>query len=233
MENSNLKKIKTNNIENISNKKRYIKSSKKDYIQMIEILEKNYPNPKCGLNFNKPIELVIALILAAQCTDERVNKIVPILFSKYKDVYQLANANQKDVSKIIHSCGFYNNKSKNIIETAKIIVNNFNGIIPKTMNEVCSLKGIGRKSSNIILQECFNITVGIAVDTHVTRLSRKMGLSNKETADKIEQELTTKINKKYWPILNHILVLHGRAICVARKPKCDICPINTLCPKND
>ncbi len=223
MENKNTKK----------NNKMYIETSKKDYIKMIKILEASYPNPKCGLNFNTPIELVVALILAAQCTDERVNKIVPILFSKYQDVYQLANAKQKDISKIIHSCGFYNNKSKNIIETSKIIVNIFNGIIPKTMDELCTLKGIGRKSSNIILQECFNITVGIAVDTHVTRLSRKMGLSNKATADKIELELTTKINKKYWPILNHILVLHGRAICIARRPKCDICPITNICPKNN
>ena len=233
MKNDNIKKIKTNTIKTISTKKRYIKSSKKDYIKIIEILEKNYPNPKCGLNFNKPIELVIALILAAQCTDERVNKIIPILFSKYPDVYDLAQAKQKDISNIIHSCGFYNNKSKNIIETSKILLNNFNGVVPKTMDELCTLKGIGRKSSNIILQECFNVTVGIAVDTHVTRLSRKMGLSNKKTADKIEQELTTKINKRYWPILNQILVLHGRAICIARKPKCDICPINNLCPKND
>lgn len=210
----------------------YINSSKKNYIEMIKILDKQYPDSKCGLNFNTPIELVVSLILAAQCTDERVNKITPVLLNKYIDVYGLANADINDISDIIHSCGFYNNKSKNIHETANIIVDKFNGNVPNTMKDLCTLKGIGRKSSNIILQECFNITVGIAVDTHVKRIVRKMGISNELYPNKIEIELTNKIDKKYWSRINHILVLHGRAICIARKPKCDICPIKKLCPKN-
>jgi len=218
---------------NKNNEKRiYVSSPKKNYIEMIKILDNSYLNQKCGLDFNTPIELVVSLILAAQCTDERVNKITPILFNKYIDVYGLANADINDISDIIHSCGFYNNKSKNIHKTANIIVEKFNGIVPNTMKDLCTLKGIGRKSSNIILQECFNITVGIAVDTHVKRIVRKMGISNEVYPNNIEIDLTTKIEKKYWSRLNHILVLHGRAICIARKPKCDICPIKKLCPKN-
>ena len=119
-----------------------------------------------------------------------------------------------------------------ISETAKTIVNNFNGIVPNTMKELCTLKGIGRKSANIILQECFNNTVGIAVDTHVTRISRKIGLSNSNTPEKIEKDLTSIIDRKYWNKINHIFVYHGRAICIARQPKCNICPIMDICKKN-
>jgi endonuclease-3 len=214
-------------------KKKYIQTSKKKIIEMIDILTNYYPDVTGGLNFNEPIELVVGLILAAQCTDIRVNKTTPILFAKYPDVYALSKANINDISNIIKSCGFYNTKAKSIYETANIIVNNFSGIVPNTMDKLCTLKGIGRKSSNIILQECFNITVGIAVDTHVTRIARKTGISNANTADKIEIDLIKKIDKKYWPKINHILVVHGRQICIARRPKCDICPINHICPKND
>ncbi|MEG0873159.1 MAG: endonuclease III [Clostridia bacterium] len=221
MKNMPLKKIK------------YIKSTKKNSIAMIQILEKEYPEAYCGLNFNSPIELVVALILAAQCTDKRVNAIVPILFEKYHDVYALSKADISDIQKIIKPCGFYINKAQSICTSANIIVNNFNGKVPNTMQTLCTLRGIGRKSSNIILQECFKTTVGIAVDTHVTRISRKAGFSNGNTPVKIEEELTKKFDKIYWNKINHILVLHGRAVCIARRPKCDICCIKALCPKNN
>lgn len=213
--------------------KKYILTNKVKSIEIINNLKKYYSDAKCGLDYNSPIELVVALILAAQCTDARVNTIVPILFEKYKSVYDLSKATPEDIAKIIKPCGFYANKSKSIYETANIIVNNFNGKVPDTMENLTTLKGIGRKSANIILQECFDNTVGIAVDTHVTRLSRKIGFSNSNTPEKIEQDLMKKFDKKYWSVINHILVYHGRKFCIARRPNCNECPINDLCPKND
>ncbi len=214
-------------------KNNYILTNKVNSKKIVEHLAKYYNDAKCGLDFKTPIELVVALILAAQCTDERVNKIVPILFEKYPTTFDLAKADIKDIENIIKPCGFYINKSKSIHETANIIVNKFNGIVPNTMEDLTTLKGIGRKSANIILQECFNTTVGIAVDTHVTRLSRKIGFSNSNTPEKIEKDLTQMFDKKYWSVINHILVNHGRKFCIARRPNCDECPINSLCPKND
>lgn len=213
--------------------KKYILKNKKQAEEILNILEKEYPDAICGLEFKSPIELVCALILAAQCTDARVNQIIPILFSKFPNVYELANADVKDIEKIVKPCGFYVNKSKAISNTAKIIVEKFNGEVPGSMEELTTLSGIGRKSANIILQECFNKVVGIAVDTHVTRLSRKIGFSNAQTQEKIESELMKKFDKKYWNVLNHVMVLHGRKYCIARRPQCDLCPIKNLCPKND
>lgn len=217
----------------MSDEKKYIKIKDNNIIKIIDILEKEFPNAICGLNFNSPIELVCALILAAQCTDERVNKIIPILFNKYKDVYELSKADVNDIANIVKPCGFYSNKSKAISNTAKIIVKKYNGNVPDTMEELTTLSGIGRKSANIILQECFNKTEGIAVDTHVTRISRKIGISNESTQEKIENELMKRIDKKYWSVINHIFVLHGRKYCIARRPQCNICPIKDYCNKND
>lgn len=217
----------------MSDEKKYVKIKNKDIVKIINILEEEFPNAICGLNFNSPIELVCALILAAQCTDARVNTIIPVLFNKYKDVYELSKADVNDIAKIVKPCGFYVNKSKAISNTAKIIVEKYNGIVPDTMEDLTTLSGIGRKSANIILQECFSKTVGIAVDTHVTRLSRKIGISNETTQEKIEKELMERIDKKYWSIINHVFVLHGRKYCIARRPKCDICPIKNYCNKND
>lgn len=214
-------------------KKKYINTTKESSEKIIHILQKEFQNAKCGLDFNSPIELVCALILAAQCTDARVNTIIPILFAKYSDVYQLATGNIEDIATIVKPCGFYKNKSYSILKTANIIVEKFNGQVPNTMEELTSLAGIGRKSANIVLQECFHTTIGIAVDTHVTRISRKLGLSNANSPEKIEQELMKKFDQKYWDVINHVLVLHGRKYCIARRPQCDICPLRELCPKND
>lgn len=212
---------------------KYTKITKENAQKVVEILGEYYSDAKCGLDFKSPIELVVALILAAQCTDERVNKITPILFAKYSNVYTLAKAKLNDIQEIIKPCGFYVNKTNSILETAKTIVENFDGQVPDNMKDLTTLKGIGRKSANIILQECFNNTVGIAVDTHVTRISRKLGLSNSNSPEKIEQDLMKKFDKKYWYKINHIFVYHGRAICIARRPKCDECPVNSICARND
>lgn len=211
----------------------YIKINKNDMLEVIQILENEYKDAKCGLDYTTPLSLVIALILAAQCTDARVNIICPILLKKYPDVYSLAKADIKDIQEIIHPCGFYRNKAKSIKNCCEKIISDFNGIVPNTMQELTTLSGIGRKSANIILQECFDITEGIAVDTHVTRITRKIGISNEKIQENIEKDLMKKIPKKYWNKINHILVSHGRKYCIARKPNCDECPISSLCKKND
>lgn len=213
--------------------KKYKKTKKNDMMKMIKVLESEYKDAKCGLNYTSPFSLVISLILAAQCTDARVNIICPILLSKYPDALSLTNADINDIQKIIYPCGFYKNKAKSIKGCCEKIVNEFEGKVPDTMDELVSLPGIGRKSANIVLQECFNTTVGIAVDTHVTRITRKMGISNGESQEKIERELMKKLPKYYWNKINHILVNHGRKYCIAKKPDCINCPINNLCPKND
>lgn len=211
---------------------KYKKITKDNIRLVIELLDNYYPDATCSLDFYEPIELVVALILAAQCTDERVNRIVPVLFNRFPTVYDLSLADIKDIEEIIRSCGFYRNKAKSIYETANIIVENFDGKVPDNMDDLCTLRGIGRKSSNIILQECFNQVEGIAVDTHVTRLARKIGISNESTPEKIELEMKKKIEKRYWDKVNHIFVYHGRAICIARRPNCNECPINHICAMN-
>lgn len=203
--------------------------SKKKLLEALNILEKEYSGSICGLEFNSPLELTVALILAAQCTDKRVNQVRPILFEKYKDVYSLANSKPKDIEQIIHSCGFYKNKTKNIIQTANILIDKYNGNVPSSMDELTTLAGIGRKSSNIILQECFDVTIGIAVDTHVTRLSNRIGFTKSINPVIIEKDLMSIVPKRLWNKVNHIFVSHGRAICDSRNPKCEICSIKELC----
>lgn len=203
--------------------------SNKNLLETLNILKKDYPDATCGLDYSSSLELTIALILASQCTDKRVNIIRPLLFNKYPDVYSLAIAKQKDIEKIIHSCGFYRNKAMNIIKTANVLVDKYNGNVPNTMAHLTTLAGIGRKSANIILQECFDITVGIAVDTHVTRLANRIGFTKSINPIIIERDLMKTVPKKLWNKINHIFVLHGRAICESRNPKCEICNINKLC----
>ena len=203
--------------------------SKTEVTKLLNTLDNTYKEAKCGLDYTCPLDLTVALILAAQCTDKRVNMIRPLVFDKYKDIYSLANANQTELEDIIHSCGFYKNKAKNIIKMANTVIDKYNSTIPNTMKKLTSLPGIGRKSANIILQECFNITEGIAVDTHVTRIAKKLGLTQNSNPINIEKDLMNILPKKYWNKINHILVCHGRNICDAKNPKCDICPVNSLC----
>lgn len=218
---------------NTNNQKKYKAKSKKECNEIISILSDYHKDAKCGLNFNNAYELTIALILAAQCTDKRVNEILPKFINKFKTIKNVANSNVDDIIEIIKPCGYYNSKASSILETSKIIVYEFGGNVPNNMKDLLKLKGIGRKSANIILQECFEKTEGIAVDTHVTRISRKIGFSNGKSQDLIEKELMNKFDKSLYKNINHILVNHGRQICIARKPKCNICPIEKLCAKND
>ena len=202
---------------------------KKDAIELVICLKNRYPDATCSLNFGTPFELVVSVMLSAQCTDERVNKTTPLLFSRCKTIQDFANIDIKELEDIIHPCGFYKNKSKNIKLCAKQILENFDGSVPHTMEELTSLAGIGRKSANVILLEVFGIAEGIAVDTHAKRISNLVGLSKEKEPQKIEQDLIKIFPKEYLKDINHLFVWHGRNTCVARTPKCGNCPINKFC----
>ena len=202
---------------------------KEEIKNIIDILEKKYPNTHCGLDFGTPFELLLSLILAAQCTDVRVNIIRPKLTEKYPTPEIISKLSYNDVYRVIKSCSFPNNKAHHIVEACKVLVNDFNGEVPRTMDKLVTIPGIGRKSANIILSDAYGIVKGIAVDTHVTRLSKKIGLTNSTDVTVIEKDLMRKIPKEKWGYINHILVEHGKTTCIARKPKCDECEINAYC----
>ena len=202
---------------------------KTDAITLYKKLKEYYPDATCSLDFDTPFQMVVAVMLSAQCTDERVNKTTPALFKRCKTIQDFANIDIKELENIIHPCGFYKNKAKNIKLCAKQVLENFNGIVPHTMDELTSLAGVGRKSANVVMLEAFGIAEGIAVDTHAKRISNLIGLSKEKEPEKIEQDLLKTFPKEYWKDLNHLLVWHGRNTCIARKPKCDICPISNMC----
>lgn len=202
---------------------------KNDIIKIIEILQKTYPDAKCSLNFNTPFELLIAVILSAQCTDDRVNKTTPSIFSKYNTPKDFANIDIKELEDLIHPCGFYKTKAKNIKATSKIILEKYNSKVPENMEELMSLPGVGRKTANVVMLEAFNKPQGIAVDTHCKRISNKIGFSKESEPQKIENDLLKMIPKEYYKDVNHIFIWHGRNICTARSPKCSDCPIKKLC----
>ena len=203
--------------------------TKKNAKQIVKILRETYPDATCSLNFSTPFEAVVAVILSAQCTDERVNKTTPALFSRCRSIHDFVDIDIKELENLIHPCGFYKNKAKNIKLCAKQVLENFNGEVPHTMEELTSLAGVGRKSANVIMLEVFGIAQGVAVDTHAKRISNLIGLSSEKTPEKIEQDLVKLFPKEYLRDINHLFVWHGRNTCVARKPKCDICAVKEYC----
>ena len=202
---------------------------KENALKIVNNLKKAYPDATCSLDFEKPFQLVVAVMLSAQCTDERVNKTTPALFQRCKTIGDFANIDITELENIIHPCGFYKNKAKNIKLCAKQVLENFNGVVPNTMDELLTLAGVGRKSANVILLEVFGIANGIAVDTHAKRISNLMGLSKEKKPSKIEQDLIKFFPKDTLKDINHLLVWHGRNTCVARKPKCETCCIKDFC----
>jgi endonuclease-3 len=202
---------------------------KKDAINLVNALKKRYPDATCSLDFSTPFELVVAVMLSAQCTDERVNKTTPTLFSRCKSIQDFVDIDITELENLIHPCGFYKNKAKNIKLCAKQILENFGGVVPHTMDELTSLAGVGRKSANVILLEVFGISEGIAVDTHAKRISNLVGLSKQKEPEKIEQDLLKIFPKDTLKDINHLFVWHGRNTCIARNPKCNDCPINQFC----
>ncbi len=202
---------------------------KTDIVNFINILKQTYPDATCSLDFKNPFQITVAVMLSAQCTDERVNKTTPALFERCKTIEDFANIDIKELEEIIHPCGFYKNKAKNIKECAKMVLTKFNGEVPHTMDDLLILPGIGRKSANVILLEAFGIAKGIAVDTHAKRVSNRMGLSLETDPEKIEQDLLKIFPKEYLKDINHLFVWHGRKTCDSRKPLCDTCTVKQFC----
>ena len=200
--------------------------------QIISALNKAYPEPKCALNHANAFELLIATILSAQCTDERVNIVTADLFRKYRAPQDYLNVPQTELERDIHSTGFYKNKSKNIQGACQALVEKHNCQVPRTMDELRALPGVGRKTANVVLGNAFGIASGVVVDTHVTRLSQRLALTEQKTAEKIEEDLIELVPEKDWINFSHWLILHGRAVCNARKPLCDKCTIEPLCPSS-
>lgn len=197
--------------------------------KLIIELSKHYDGEKGSLDFSTPFELLVAVMLSAQCTDARVNIVTKDLFKVANTPEKFAQMDIKDIEKLISSISFYRNKAKHIKECSIQIIEKYGGIVPCTMEQLTRLSGIGRKSANVIMLEAFNDCQGIAVDTHALRISNRLGLSKESEATKVEQDLLKKIPRKYWILVNHLLVYHGREICESRKPKCDICPITAYC----
>lgn len=202
---------------------------KNDVKNFVQIMKDTYPDATCSLNFQTPFQIVVAVMLSAQCTDERVNKTTPALFERCKTIQDFANINLKELEQIIHPCGFYKNKAKNIKLCAKQVLENFGGEVPQTMDGLLTLAGVGRKSANVILLEAFGIANGIAVDTHAKRISNRIGLSSESEPEKIEQDLFKIFPKEYLKDINHLFVWHGRKTCDSRKPRCDECTVKDYC----
>ena len=205
------------------------KFKKEDIINLVENLKSSYPDATCSLDFETPFQMVIAVMLSAQCTDERVNKTTPALFERCKTIQDFADIDIKELEDIIHPCVFYKIKAKNIKLCAKQVLENFDGKVPDNMDDLQSLAGVGRKSANVVMLEAFNKPQGIAVDTHAKRISNLMGLSKESDPSKIEQDLVKIFPKEYLKDINHLFVWHGRNTCVARKPKCNDCSVNKYC----
>ena len=197
--------------------------------KIITLLINEYPNSKCSLLYNNAYQLLVATILSAQCTDERVNKVVKPIFKQYPDPKTFSTLSLKEIKKLIFSTGFYNNKAKSIKNMTKIIMQNFNGKVPKKIDDLVKLPGVGRKTANVILGTFYNIP-SIVVDTHVTRLVNLLGFCKTQNAVIIERKLSRLINEKYWVRFTHLIIDHGRKICVANRPKCDSCILKDYCP---
>jgi endonuclease-3 len=198
--------------------------------EILERLKAAYPGAHCALHHRNAFELLCATILSAQCTDARVNMVTPVLFSRYSTPEALAAAGPEDVERIIMSTGFFRNKTKSLIGMAQALVAEHGGEVPHTMEELRVLPGVGRKTANVILGNAFGINEGVTVDTHVTRLSRLLGLSRQDDPVKIEQDLMLLFPRDDWGLLSHLLIFHGRQVCIARRPRCGECVLANLCP---
>ena len=205
---------------------------KEELPKLIKDLKSLYPKTKTALNYQSAYQLLVAVILSAQCTDVRVNKVTPVLFAKFPDAKSAAAADIKEIETIIRSTGFYHAKAKSISETSKLLTQKFCGIVPKTMKELLTLRGVARKTANVVLQDFYGISEGIVVDTHVKRLAFRMGLTKNAEPVKVERDLVKLLDKKYWHWISHALIWHGRGVCRARNPKCGDCKINSYCPQN-
>ena len=200
---------------------------------ILERLDKLYPNATCALNHSSPWELLVATILSAQCTDKRVNEVTPALFAKYPTIADFANVSQEELANDIRSTGFFNNKSKSVIGAARKILTDFQGEVPRDIEELLTVPGAARKTSNVVLGTAFGIASGVVVDTHVHRISQRLDLTKNDDPVKIEQDLIKIIPKERWILFSHQVIHHGRNLCVARKPRCSECLLDPICYAKD
>ncbi len=198
--------------------------------RVVGALAKLYPDATCSLDYRTPLELLIATILSAQCTDVRVNLVTPALFARYPDAAALARADRKELERLIQSTGFFRNKSANIIACCRAMIEQHGGQVPGTLDELVELPGVGRKTANVVLGNTFGVP-GIVVDTHVQRLSQRLGLTSEKMPEKIERDLMAIVPKREWVALGHRMIQHGRQVCTARKPNCSACALARFCPK--
>jgi endonuclease-3 len=204
--------------------------SKTRVLRVVELLEKEHPDAKIALHYTNPLELLVATILSAQCTDERVKMVTKKLFKKYPKAEDYANADLKALEQDIRSTGFYRNKAKNIKKCCQLLVEKYNSQVPRKMEELLELPGVARKTANIVLSNAYGVIEGVAVDTHVRRLAQRLGLTESDDPAKIEADLMNIVPRDKWMWITDLLIFHGRRICVARKPKCDACVLNKICP---
>ncbi|MBW1939272.1 MAG: endonuclease III [Deltaproteobacteria bacterium] len=199
-------------------------------LNVIEILEAKYGDAHIALKSANPFQLLISVILSAQCTDVRVNKVTPVLFERFPDVRSMSEAPIEELEELIRTTGFFRNKAKNIKAASGIIVEHFKGELPRTMEEMVTIPGVGRKTANIVLYNAYGVIAGIAVDTHVKRLAKRLGMTSEDNPIKIERDLMAIVPKKDWGEITYVLINHGRQICKARKPACSKCPVRNACP---
>ena len=198
--------------------------------KIVGLLKAEYPDAHCELDFRTPFELIVATILSAQCTDARVNMVTPVLFARYPTAKALSEADPADVEDIIRSTGYFRNKTKSLIGMAKALVADHGGQVPDGMEALRVLPGVGRKTANVVLGNAFGKNEGVTVDTHVTRLSNLLGLTKETDPVKIEQDLMGLVDREDWTLVSHLLIWHGRRVCIARRPRCEACVLNRLCP---
>jgi len=199
--------------------------------QILRRLESLYPDAGCSLDFENPFQLLVATILSAQCTDERVNKVTPALFRRCPGPAEMASLEQSELEDLIRSTGFFRNKAKSLHLSARMLVDEFDGRVPESMEDLVRLPGVARKTANVVLGSAYGRNEGVVVDTHVRRLAGRMGLSGAGSPEKVEEDLMGLFPKQNWTFLAHALIQHGRRVCVARKPKCDKCGVEKLCPR--
>jgi endonuclease-3 len=198
--------------------------------EIVARLKRQYPEARCALEHRTPYELLVATILSAQCTDARVNQVTPVLFARYPTAADLAGAAPAELEEMVRSTGFFRNKTRSLLGMARAVVERHGGAIPATMAELRVLPGVGRKTANVVLGNAFGIADGVVVDTHVTRLTRLLGLTKHSDPEKIERDLMVLLPRKDWTLVAHLLIFHGRAVCIARRPRCDACVLASLCP---
>lgn len=205
--------------------------SKQHAAKVVRILKRDYPDAVCALNFSNPLELLIATILSAQCTDQRVNMVTQKLFPRYPTASAYARARLPSLEAAVHSTGFFRNKAKAIRECCRQLVESHGGEVPRDIEHMVELPGVGRKTANVVLGTAFGIPTGVVVDTHVSRISRRLGMTQQKDPVKIEQDLMEQLPRKQWIDFSHRVIYHGRQVCMARRPRCDVCSLSAVCPR--